>query len=121
MAARQFLPQPGVLLPELRVLHPQFRSQPLPALVRLQHSCQDIPQPRVSIRLREHASHGRHETQQTPQTPESRIPRPRVAAPPTPRLVNSTHKISDYLPGQSSSTPADAFFCTLDRVDNEKN
>ncbi len=41
--------------------------------------------------------------------------------PPISRLVNSTHKISDYLPGQSSSTLADAFFYTLDRVDNENN
>jgi hypothetical protein len=56
-----------------------------------------------------------------PYNPESRIPRPRIAAPPTPRLVNSTHKIFDYLLGQSSGIPADAFFCTLDRVGNEKN
>jgi hypothetical protein len=57
-----------------------------------------------------------------PATPESRIPPSlcRSPADTTPRQ-NSTHKTSDYLPGQSSSTPADAFFYTPDRVGNEKN
>ena len=88
--------------------------------VRLQRSCQDLPQALVSIASASTPATAVTKHGNTP-TPESRIPLPRVGAPPTPRLANSTHKISEHLPGQSSSAPADAFFYTLDRIDNEKN
>jgi hypothetical protein len=66
IAARQLLPQP-------RVLRPQLLRHPRQPLVRLQRRCQHIPQRRVSTRLRDHASPGSHEAQQTPRT----TPKPR--------------------------------------------
>ena len=89
---------------------PQFRSQLLPALVRLPHSRQDTRQPR-----RQHSPLRARRPRPSRNTAISLQPRnhasPSACRGPadTTSIQNSTHKTSGYLPGQSSSTPADAF------------
>jgi NACHT domain- and WD repeat-containing protein len=83
VAARQLPPQP-------RVLRPQLLCQPRQPLVRLQRRRQHIPQRRVRIRLRDHASQDRHEAQQTPPQPRNHASRACVSHPPAPRLLHCT-------------------------------
>ena len=111
----------GVLLPELRVLRPQFRSQLLPALVRLQRSCQDIPQPPRPHPPPRAPSHGRHEAQQTRYNPGITHP-PSACRGPADTTPRQFHP-EDFrlLTRPEQQHPGGCLLYTLDRVGNEKN
>ena len=87
IAARQLLPQP-------RVLSPQLIGQPRQPLVRLQR----LPQRRVICRLRQDS----HETQQAPPQPQNHASRARVA-PATSTQASTSHLATPEL-GCSSAT-----------------
>src|SRR6266498_2227973 len=90
-----------IALTQPLVLRLQLPGQLLPPLVGLQRPNQSIPQPRVSIRLRDNASQDRHSnTTNTITTAESRTTARRVARsqPQDSRLLTPARPVSWWRP-----------------------